>query len=193
MRTFFIFTTIFFTAFSFSQKQNGKVTLIDGKVIYGLVDVGGGFFDNDMNTIFFKENKDSKTIKYNEKSAKSAILINNKNEEAKFEFVFVEYQKKALLLKVEIDGFLKLYSDSNSYFNGTGFRNSSTFHIKKETETLAQYFVAFGYIPKKGFKKVVKFYFIDCPEIQNKVEVGKFKSDDFNEIVNFYNLNCAPK
>lgn len=73
----------------FSQKDNGTVTLLDGKVLTGLVKV----MDNSFK---FKENPNSEVIKYDYKTAKSATYINNKNEEIKYEFVYVDYQKRPL-------------------------------------------------------------------------------------------------
>lgn len=97
------------------------------------------------------------------------------------------------------DDFLKLYSLSYTSFASTGmgvgigFRNTSTYHIRRASDKVGQYYVAYGYIPKISFKKVVLSYFTDCPQLQEKVENGEFKKDDFVKVVEFYNQNCAPK
>lgn len=192
MKNISLIIVILFSLKSFSQKEKGTITLINGKVLSGLVKATSSSFK-------FKENINSEAIKYDFNEAVSATVVNNKNEEIKYEYVYVEYQKKPLLLTVVIDGFLKLYAEfSTSYSGGgmgvgMGFRSSSTYHIKRTTDKLGQYFIAYGYIPKVGFKKVVQSYFTDCPQLQEKVESGEFKKDDFEKIVEFYNQNCAPK
>ena len=97
------------------------------------------------------------------------------------------------MLPIVKDGFLKLYGAYNTAYTGTGFMNHSTFHVRKSNEKLGQYFVAFGYIPKVGFYKVIKNYFADCPGLQEKVKKGELDQDDYIKIVDYYNENCAPK
>ncbi|MNQ63896.1 hypothetical protein D3C85_782940 [compost metagenome] len=147
----------------------------------------------------FKSNENSETINYDYNDAISATVINSKNEELKHEYIYVDYQKKPLLLTVMTDGYLKLYGGFSTSYGGSGmgagmgFSSSSTYHIKRTTDKMGQYFIAYGYVPKIGFKKVVQSYFTDCPELQEKVEKGEFKKDDYEDIVKFYNQNCAPK
>lgn len=188
MKNISLIIVILFSLKSFCQKEKGTITLLNGKVLSGLVKATSSSFK-------FKENINSEAIKFDFNEAISAIVVNSKNEEIKYEYVYVEYQKKPLLLTVMIDGFLKLYAEfSTSYGGGgMGFRSSSTYHIKRTTDKLGQYFIAYGYIPKVGFKKVVQSYFNDCPQLQEKVEKGEFKKDDFEKIVEFYNQNCAKK
>lgn len=192
MKNLFLIAVLLVSLQTFSQKEKGTITLRNGKVLSGLVKASSSSFK-------FKENEDAEAIKYDFNEATGATIVNSKNEEIKYEFVYVAYQKNPLLLTVMNDGFLKLYAEfSTSYGGGgmgagMGFRSSSTYHIKRTTDKLGQYFVAYGYIPKEGFKKVVQNYFTDCPQIQEKVEKGEFKKDDFEKIVEFYNQNCAPK
>ncbi|MGK4566630.1 hypothetical protein [Flavobacterium sp. 3HN19-14] len=178
--------TILISLQSYCQKDKGTITLNNGKILSGLLKVTATSFK-------FKENENSETIKYDYNTATSAIVINSKNEALKYGYVYVDYQEKPLLLTVINDGFLKLYAEYISSYNGMGFRSTSTFHIKRTTDKIGQYFVAYGYIPKIGFKKVVESYFSDCPQIQEKVENGEFKKGDFENIVNFYNQHCASK
>ena len=192
MKQIALIIIILFSLQSFCQKDKGTITLLNGNVLSGLVKVTSSSFK-------FKENMNSEAIKYDFNEATSATVVNSKNEELKYEYVYVEYQKKPLLLTVMTDGFLKLYADFSTSYGGGGmgagmsFRNSSTYHIKRTTDKLGQYFIAYGYIPKEEFKKVVQSYFTDCPQLQDKVEKREFKKDDFEKIVEFYNQNCAPK
>lgn len=192
MKNISLIIVILFSLQSFCQKEKGTITLLNGKVLSGLVKATSSSFK-------FKENINSEAITYDFNEAISATVVNSKNEEIKYEYVYVEYQKKPLLLTVMIDGFLKLYAEFSTSYGGSGmgagmgFRSSSTYHIKRTTDKLGQYFIAYGYIPKVGFNKVVESYFTDCPQIQEKVEKGEFKKDDFEKIVEYYNQNCAPK
>lgn len=191
MKNLYFATLLLISFQSFSQKEKGTITLLNGEIKSGLVKVTSNSFK-------FKENENSEAIKYDYNSATSATVINKKNEELKYEFVYVDYQKTPLLLTIISDGFLKLYAEFTTTYTGgmgmgTGFRSSSTYHIKRTSDKLGQYFVAYGYIPKIGFKKVVQSYFTDCPQLQEKVEKGELQKDDFEKIVTYYNLNCAPK
>lgn len=175
----------------YSQKEQGTITLLNGSVLSGFVKVTSSSFK-------FKANENAEPIKYDFNEAVAATVVNSKNEELKYEFVYVDYQKKPLLLTVIKEGFLKLYAEYTTTFRGggmgagTGFRSSSTYHIKRTTDQKGQYFIAYGYIPKVSFSKVIKNYFTDCPKLQQKVENNEFKKDDFEAIVDFYNQNCAP-
>jgi hypothetical protein len=183
--------TFLLTTQLYSQKEKGTITLLDGTVISGYVKA------ND-NSFKFKESENSESVKFDYKKAKSATIVNSEGGDMIYEFVYVDYQKKPLLLAVVIDGFMRLYGDSTMSFTGgtgagTGFRGSSTYHIKRKKDEIGQYFIAYGYIPKVGFKKVIENYFTDCPQIHAKVKKGDFGKDDFKEIVEFYNQNCSPK
>jgi len=186
---------------SYGQKDNGTITLLDGSVLTGLVKATSSSFK-------FKANKNDKAVKYDHATATSATVTNKDNEVLKYEFVYVDYQEKPLLLTVLREGFLTLYGEFSTHFYAGGMGmgvgigggmgmgmggSSSTYHIKRATDKMGQYYIAYGYIPKVGFKKVIKSYFTDCPQLQEKVEKGEFKKDDFEAIVLFYNDHCAPK
>ncbi len=178
---------LFVSTSCFSQKDKGSIVLIDGSVISGLVKINS-------NTIKFKDSKNSKSVEYDFKTAKSATFYDQKNKEYKYEFITIENKENPVLFKLEIDGYLKLYSESLSSYGGmSGFRSSSTFYIKKENEPISQYYVAFGYIPKISFNNVIESYFTDCKAIQDKVKNGDFKKKDYFEIIEYYNANCARK
>lgn len=190
---------LFLLFFTFSliinaQKEKGTVTLIDGTAIDGFVKVTS-------NKIIFKSDKNAKADKYDFTQAKSAIIVDKKGNEAMFEFVKINEDKDPKLLSIIVDGYLRLYSESiTMYFGqpsasnpGGGFSGSSTYYIKKTNEEIAQYYVAYGYIPKVSFEKVIESYFSDCPKIQTKVENKEFKKKNYKEIVEYYNQNCALK
>ena len=192
MKNLLLIITILATINIYSQKEKGTITLLNGTVLSGLVKV--------TNTSFkFKKNENADIIKYDYNDAIAATETNKNNEVTKYEFVAVDYQEKPLLLTIISDGFLKLYGDFTTSYGGgaigagMGFRSSSVYHIKRTTDKLGQYFIAYGHIPKISFKKVIETYFSDCPKLQEKVEKGDFKKGDFKEIVNYYNENCAPK
>lgn len=188
-RIVFVFG-ILLPLFGISQKVKGTISLLDGKSISGIVKIASG-------DIKYWTDENAKPEKYDFEKATSVLLTNESGEQVKYEYVYFDFQKKPILLKVEIDGYLTLYSDSSSYYasggGGMGFHSSSTFYLKKRADKLGQWYLCYGYIPKNEFSAVIKKYFTDCKEIQEKYSKGEFKKKDFAEIVNFYNQNCTPK
>lgn len=179
---------------SYCQKSSGSITLIDGKVIQGFIRIGSDFFK-------FKENEDDEGIKYDWTKAVAATIIDRDNNELKYQFVYVENKDKPVILEVVIEDYLSLYAlsatsytaNGGNYSNGGSFKDSKTYYVKKKDEKTAQFYTGFSYIPKISFKKFIETYFNDCPQIQEKVENKEFKKKDLEEIVSFYNKNCAPK
>lgn len=192
MKTKFTYLLLLTTFICFSQKEHGTITLNNGSTITGLVKVTKSAFK-------FKESEDSEAVKYDFEKAKEATITDKKGIITKFEFVALKEGKQPELLQIVEDGYMRLYSDSNTYFGsaapgaGSSFRTTETYYVKRKNETVAQYYLAVGYIPKIGFKKVIETYFKDCLEIQQKVENKEFRSNDYIEVVKFYNSNCAPK
>ena len=191
MKYISIVITFLVTLNSYSQKHQGTITLIDGTVITGIIKVTDNLFK-------YQQNENSETIKYDYTTAIAATFTNNKNEEMKFEFVYVDYKEKPFLLEIVKDGFLKLYVQDSSHFTsnvgfGINTRTVLTYFLKRTTDKLGQYFIAVGYLPKIPFDKVIESYFTDCPLLQQKVASGEFKKKHMEEIVKFYNENCAPK
>ena len=179
-----------------AQKDKGTIKLLNGKSISGLVKIKG-------NKISFKKNKSSKKVNYNYENVAMVTYLDKDNNEHKYEYIKLTYKKKPQLMLIQIDGFLKLYTESNFTFSGgagTGgfgtaagagsFSGGSTYYIKRENEKFATYYVAFGYIPKNKFKKVVRDYFKDCKSLLNKINNNEFKKKHYVEIVEYYNTNC---
>jgi hypothetical protein len=192
MKFKFLISLLLLVLQSYSQKQQGTITLIDGTVLTGTVKVTDDAFK-------YRENENSEWRKFDHNSAVAATFINSSNVEEKFEFIYLEKKVSPLLLQVVVDGYLKLYFETTSY-QGVGAQgigpvvnNVTTYYIKRKTETTAQYFTVVGSIAKTAFKEVVKSYFTDCPQLQKKVADGVFKKKHVEEIVKFYNQNCAPK
>jgi hypothetical protein len=179
------------TCFSFAQKEKGTVTLIDGTILNGYVSVS--------NKIKFRSSLEEKSTTYDYESAKEATVVDKKGKESKFEYVVIKENKKPIILEILVDGFLRLYTENTTQYTSSfggggmgGFRSSSTYYLKKQTEEIAQQCAAFGYIGN-SFKKFINSYFTDCPEIITKVEKKEFKKKNYDEIVEFYNSNCATK
>lgn len=189
MKKIFLTVLILSTISLFAQKEKGTLTLIDGTILNGYVSVS--------NKIKFRTSLDAKSTIYDFENSKEATVTDKKGITKKFEYVVIKENKKPILLEILSDGYLRLYLNNNTQFSSniggsgmTGFRNTATYYLKKSTETIAQECAAFGYIGK-SFKKFINSYFTDCPAIINKVEKKEFKKENYEEIVEFYNSNCA--
>ncbi len=192
MKKTLLFILILSTYFVFAQKEKGTITLIDGTILNGYVSVS--------NKIKFRTSLEEKSTSYDYESAKEATVIDKKGKVSKFEYIVLKEGKKPVIMEILVDGFLRLYTENTTQFNanlggsGTvgGFRSTTTYYLKKQTENIAQKCAAFGYIGP-GFKKFINSYFSDCQEIIKKVEKKEFKKNNYEEIVEFYNSNCTTK
>jgi len=179
---------LFLTVFTYAQKKEGTLIFKDGKTINGLIKTKGS-------KVLFKQNKQSEIITYTHDKLSGIQFINKKNKIYKFEYITINPKKEPKLYYVEIDEFLKLYSEGNTIFSMQGgglgsSRKTSTFYLKKENEDVATFYTAFGYIPKDKFKKVVNEYFNDCKPLLEKINTKEFKKKHYFEIVEYYNNNC---
>jgi hypothetical protein len=185
-----VFILMLLPLFATCQKLQGTIHFLDGTSISGTVKVASG-------DIKYWASPDAKPDTYDYTGATSVTMTTKNGEQVRFEYVYFDFQKKPILLKVEMEGYLTLYSDSSSYYTGAGvgmgFQSSSTYYLKKRGEKLGQWFICYGYIPKIQLPKVIDKYFNDCKVIQEKYHNWEFKKKDFREIVNYYNQNCAPK
>jgi hypothetical protein len=197
MKRIVLLIVLFLPLIGFPQKVKGTISLLDGTTISGIIKITS-------NEIKYWANEETKPEKYDYQRASSALLDDEKGGQVKYEYVYFDFQKKPILLKVEIEGYLTLYSDSSVYFSGgpagmtgagmgMGAGSSSTYYLKKRNDELGQWFLCYGYISKITFDKVIERYFNDCKAIQQKVKGGEFKKKHYKEIVNFYNQNCVPK
>lgn len=173
--------------FAIGQKLPGTIHFLNGTSISGTVKVASG-------DIKYWASPDAKPDTYDFTGATSVTMTTENGEQVKYEYVYFDFQKKPILLMVEIEGYLTLYSDSSSYYTGAGgFQGSNTYYLKKRGEKLGQWYMCYGYIPKIQLPKVIDNYFNDCKVIQEKYHNWEFKKKDYREIVNYYNQNCAPK
>lgn len=186
-----------FPLFGLAQKAPGTIYFLDGTSISGTVKVTSG-------DIKYWASPTAKPDVYDYGGATGVSLTNDKGEQIKYEYVYFDFRKTPLLLKVEKEGYLTLYSDSSSYYAGPaagmpgggmgmGGGSTSTYYLKKKNDKLGQWYLCFGYISKINFTNVIESYFKDCKAIQDKYANGEFRKKHYMEIVDFYNQNCAPK
>ncbi len=99
-----------------------------------------------------------------------------------------------VFLKLEVDGFLKLFSffftqgSPGTYSASTGVTGAYNYNLER-------------YVLQKGneelkkakslsFKKDMFAYLGDCPRLTDKIDNKDFKKDDIEFVVKFYNANC---
>ncbi|KJD32067.1 hypothetical protein PK35_11545 [Tamlana nanhaiensis] len=100
--------------------------------------------------------------------------------------VIKEITKKKKILgfaEIVIDGKVKLFKRT-VYGQNKIYEESL---IAKEGEAV----IPFNYIELKSFKNRASEYFKDCPNLVSKLENKKYRRNDLEEIVTFYNSNCA--
>ena len=88
-----------------------------------------------------------------------------------------------VFLKLEMDGYLKLFSSYYQKNMTNTFFIKHLFVFQKGNEELKK-------IGGWSFKKNMRGYFDDCPQIAEKIENKEFKEGDIKLIVNTYNFDC---
>jgi hypothetical protein len=101
-----------------------------------------------------------------------------------------------IFLRLEIDGALKLfhyhytqtspgmYSGSTGAMTGGHSYSVENLILQKNDGLLKQ--------PRSlSFRKDMREYFSDCPQLTERIEARDFKRADMEAIVIFYNSNCA--
>lgn len=192
----FMSTSICFGQISLITRYtpNSKIIFRDGSSVTGFVKI-----DN-FNRVKFKKDKKDKKEVY-QPSAVYRVYFDGNNGEIK-EFIIEKGYSHYEIYDVISEGYLTLYSKTYTYNNmhmgpngqmmGGGTSSSTSYYIKRKFEEEATFFLSFGSIPPKRFKKVVRDYFKDCPALVEKVNNKEFKKKHMDEIVAFYNQNCNP-
>lgn len=93
-----------------------------------------------------------------------------------------------IFLKLEMDGYLKLFTAfvntfGHLYHVDSYTTSPSIFVLQKGDEELKK-------INGWSFKKNMRGYFNDCPQLAEKIETKEFKEGDIKLIVNTYNFDC---
>ena len=197
MKKTVLLLTIFFSAITFSQKDNGKIYLKNGEVKTGFIRLGlfSTFGLASENTVVFKKNKKSKEkIKYTLKDIdkieleKKGTYFMKKNEDGNILITNLIYESSPL----------SIYSYWERTFDGG---KSPTYYFQKGNENLKLIYRGLGNTSNKKMRK----YFSDCPKLAEYIKSRTFekyverspKFKDKNklyskliEIVKYYNENC---
>lgn len=184
----------------FASMEPGTLIFKDGTQIDGLVKIIG-------NSVKYRASKEEDKIKYDYTQLYRVFFKDSNRQDFLYEYVKLENYEKPQLLNVIVEGYLMLYSNTQNYYNsgGMGFSmgmgggmyfgggggSSTSYYIKRPNESFATFFMVYGSIPPQSFKKVVRSYFADCPELVEKVNKKEFRKSDFMSVVEFYNKNCS--
>jgi xanthine/uracil/vitamin C permease (AzgA family) len=150
-------------------------------------------------------------VKYIDSTGKKITLIPDNVKEVQFRYDFQDIRMLSrfnslgsrsifsssanILLKLEIDGKLKLFSYYYTQ-SSPGMHNPSTGTMTGGYSSSVE-----KYVLQKGgddikrpkgitFRKDMAEYFKDCPALVKKIEGKDFRKDDLVSIVRFYNSNC---
>ncbi|MBR9913232.1 MAG: hypothetical protein GYB32_00160 [Algicola sp.] len=109
-----------------------------------------------------------------------------------------EDQRYPLLLEVLTEGEVTLYADvnSSSMILVPGFASNSfsltSYQLPETTKLYVNRRSEFViYSLQGGFKRKVRTYFTDCPQLLEKVNNNEFGRPQIIELVNYYNDYCT--
>jgi hypothetical protein len=170
-----------------------------------------GFAEIKKNKILFKVEEKDEASEWSSDIAK-AVVFSSYGYSEKYEYISFATNKKPILLQVIEEGNVSLYLDINFvtdflYFGGinsVGFGNTMTnpygisyatvpssvnadmkkvYYTKRKNEAIATNITA-------NFSKKSLKYFEDCGVLVKKIKTGKFRKDDIEEIISYYNNYC---
>ncbi len=187
----FLFTFFLMSISSVAQKTTISITLKNGETFQTHK------LSEKKDALNFKDEKgDSQSIKF---SKIETIVSTGKKEKNNYKKRYIMYSKsKGDLMEEIVNGFVKLYRRTEFKMSGVGAMGApitSTFidyYVKKDSEPIASYLqgsnVAYG-----SYRKNVREYFKDCEALIVMANDDNFKRSKIDEVVEFYNSNCAIK
>lgn len=94
-----------------------------------------------------------------------------------------------IFLKIEIDGYAKLFT---SYVE---IRSDNAAGVSSTTSMISTSILKIGdgeleRITEKGFRKKLETNFKDCYFFMKRIDEGKYKFDDLEEMVKYFNSEC---
>lgn len=199
-----IFTVLLFINSSKAQtfRPDAIITFKDGTTKEGFIKLkskGGPVSPKSAYKIIkYKSTKASEKEIYDYTTVEKIQYRNSFGDLIVAEYIKVNKYKKPQLLDLEIHGKMSLYSKYNPNGNGPGIGQGMAsgamnriFYVKRQDADKAEFYIIYGSIPPKKFKKVVRDYFTNCPAIQEKIKNKELKKKDFRKAVEFYNENCG--
>ncbi len=173
------------------------------------------FAQKDIITIYLKNGESFKTEKISEKknnfkfkdvegnsqeieiSKVDKIISTGKKEKNNYTKMYITYsEKKGALMEEIVNGKVNLYKFTESSFGppmgtmGPSRTVTITYYAKRDNESVATYLqgnnVAYG-----SYRKNLQDYFKDCAAVLAMVKEDNFKRSKIDEVVEFYNSNCA--
>jgi hypothetical protein len=150
-------------------------------------------------------------VKYIDSTGKKITLIPDNVKEVQFRYDFQDIRLLSrfnslgsrsifsssanILLKLEIDGTVKLFSfyytqRSPGMYNPSTGATTGGFSYSEEGYVLQKGDDDLKGITRLSFKKDMAEYFKDCPTLVKKIVDRDFRKDDLVSIVRFYNSNC---
>lgn len=187
----FLFAFFLISINSVAQKASILITLKTGETFQTQK------LSEKKDVLKFEDDKgDSQSINL---SKIETIVSTGKKEKNNYTKRYIMYSKsKGDLMEEVVNGFAKLYKRTEFKMSGVGAMGAPTtstfidYYVKKDNEPIATYLqgsnVAYG-----SYRKNVKEYFKDCEALLVLANDDNFKRSKINEIVEFYNSNCATK
>jgi hypothetical protein len=183
---------------SYSQYTKVKIIFKDGTILKGLSKRKGS------HQIKFKKDRSSKAKKYQLKEVEEYFEYYN-GEKVKYKYLYIKESRKYLLMQEVIKDKVSLYiigtsgqhvgmgfggnSDGFGSVGGASSFSIESYYLKREGEKEVTYITSTGAF-SRNFIDSTSYFFIDCPELVEKIKKKEYKKRDIREVVKFYNTNC---
>jgi hypothetical protein len=202
--TFFLFFVTFFINAQYKDLTDAEIYLKSGEILKGkarltMIEAKGGFplsSDSKEYLIYFNTDiKQRKGTKFSPEEVEKTIFdldlkVNGRRVKKQTTYIpIIKNEKKGKLgfAKLIIDGTIKLVRRSVSNTSDNRLRiYKESLLVRDNNEA-----IVFNYAELKSFKKRALEYFSDCSSLVSKIEDEKYKRNDLEDLVNYYNDNCA--
>ena len=184
-----------------AQKTDATLTFKNGQVSKGFAEIKGRHY------VKFRQSKEIKPEKIHFSELEKVAI---EFEEGTTTYVYLpkKGKKKSKIYKRLYQGDVSLYmwntGGSNVGYNaaapgtmggnrvvGSSFYWETYFIKRKQDDGLTLFFGTSGYV--RGYRRAVRKFFNDCPELLEKVKNKEFKRKHVIETIEFYNQNCVKK
>jgi hypothetical protein len=208
MRSFLLITALVFFSLHADGKKIPGTIIANGKSNEVMFDIKVPLLSDEPNfeRIQYK-------VHYYDHFGKKRILRPAEAEEIRFKYLGAEVRmiscantfdagsifsaSPKIFLKLEIDGFLKLYRFYYTQATGGSF-NAGGGYSPGMSYTVDNLIFQRGNGPLKrprslGWKKDMLEYFSDCPSLSDRIESKDLRKKEIEAIVMYYNQNCGKR
>ena len=179
-----------------AQRSSAELIFIDGTIMKGFAKL------TRLGDVKFKNNRKDKPVRYSLLSDLEKVNILEQGVWNTYKYQKIKNESQGKILLEVIRGKVSLYSKVNNGYvyspvgnpvGGGGhlmhaYSVNSSYVMREGEEALTH--LGSNNFFLKNFKKAASSYFKDCASLVLKIQNEEFGSENFNEIVAFYNKEC---